>query len=212
MSFLKALSSRLGHALAVYGGWGLFGISFFDATVLSFPLLNDLLLIHLASQSPGRALLYALASAAGSVLGYAAVYGAARGGGNLLWRRRSPAASGRAPQWLGRNDFVAILFASLLPPPAPFKPFVAAAGVMRMNFARFCLALAVGRTLRFVGDALLGAHYGASAEAYFRANIGWASLTFAALLAGFTLLYRRLSRSVPETPVGRPGAPSSGPG
>lgn len=195
MPFLRSLTARLGSVLVLYGGWGLFSISFLDSSLLSFPLLNDLVLVHLASQSSTRrALIYALESTAGSVLGYATVYAIARGGGNLLWRRRSPEATGRARQWLERNDFVTILVTSLLPPPLPFKPVVISAGVLRMNILRFGLAVAVGRSLRFLGDAFIGARYGARAEAYFKDNMGWASLAIAALLVGISLLYRALSR------------------
>jgi membrane protein YqaA with SNARE-associated domain len=193
LPFVRSLTLRLSHLLALHGGWGLFAISFLDATFLAFPLLNDLLLIHLASRSPGLSLIYALESTAGSVLGYSTLYAICRRGGGFLWRRRSPQAMGRASQWLERNDFVAILAGSLLPPPVPFKPFVISAGVLRMNFRRFGLALLVGRSLRFFAGALLGVYYGARAEAYFKQNLGWASLVSALLLVGITLVYRALS-------------------
>ncbi len=211
MPFLRSLTLRLSHFLALYGGWGLFAISFLDATFLAFPLLNDLLLIHLASQSPRLSLIYALESTAGSVLGYSTVYAISRGGGRFLWRRRSPEAMGRASQWLERNDFVAILAGSLLPPPVPFKPFVISAGVLRMNFRRFGLALLVGRSLRFFVGALLGVYYGARAEAYFKQNLGWASLVTAVLLVGITLIYRALSSPPRQVPPAQPGPTPSNP-
>lgn len=191
---LKSLTARLAQTLALYGGWGLLGISFLDATILSFPLFNDLLLIHLAAQWPGRAPVYALGSAVGSVAGYSLLYALARGGGNLFRRGRPPEVTGRARQWLERNDFMAILVTSLLPPPAPFKPFVIGAGALRMNASRFGLALLVGRGLRFLADAWLGVHYAARAEAYFKENLGRVSLVVVALLLAVTFVYRALSR------------------
>lgn len=211
MPFLRSLSVQLAHVLALYGGWGLFAISFLDATFLAFPLVNDLLLIHLASQSPGRALIYALQSTAGSVLGYSTVYAISRSGGGFLWRRRSPEAMGRASRWLQRNDFVAILAGSLLPPPVPFKPFVISAGVLRMNFRRFALALLVGRSLRFFIGASMGVYYGARAEAYFKENLGWASLVTVVLLVGITLVYRALSNPPRQVPPAQPGTTPSNP-
>ena len=87
MHFLSSLSAGLGGVLARYGGWGLFAISFLDASVLGLPLINDLLLIHLSGQHPARAFVYVLQSTAGSVLGSYALYVFVRMGKRLLWRR-----------------------------------------------------------------------------------------------------------------------------
>src|SRR6267143_7031607 len=51
------------------GAPGLFLISFLDSSVLSFPVINDLLLIELCIQRPARMPLYASMAALGSVLG-----------------------------------------------------------------------------------------------------------------------------------------------
>ena len=123
MAFLKSLIVKLGQVLALYGGWGLLGISFLDSSFVPLPSANDLLLMHLSSQHPKRALLYALASTVGSVLGAYVIYGLARGGARFLWRWQSSAVMTRAHAWLERNEFVSILVMSLLPPPAPFKVF-----------------------------------------------------------------------------------------
>jgi membrane protein YqaA with SNARE-associated domain len=200
LSFFKSLSTKLGQVLALYGGWGLLGISFLDSTFVPLPGLNDLLLLHLSSQHPERALLYALASTIGSVAGAYLIYGLARGGATFLWRRRSSASMNRAHEWLERNEFASILVASLLPPPAPFKVFLITAGALRVNAARFGLALAMGRGLRFGVEAYLGARYGAQAEAYLKANFVWASLIVASVVILVSLAYRRLARRPPALP------------
>src|SRR5277367_5495293 len=51
------------------GAPGLFLISLLDSSVLSFPIINDLLLIQLSMQNHARMPLYALMAATGSVLG-----------------------------------------------------------------------------------------------------------------------------------------------
>jgi membrane protein YqaA with SNARE-associated domain len=51
------------------GAPGLFLISFLDSSVLTFPVINDLLLIELSIQHPARMVLYASMAALGSVLG-----------------------------------------------------------------------------------------------------------------------------------------------
>jgi membrane protein YqaA with SNARE-associated domain len=200
LAFLKSLFVKLGQVLALYGGWGLLGISFLDSSFVPLPSANDLLLMHLSSQHPKRALLYALASTVGSVLGAYVIYGLARGGARFLWRWQSSAAMTRAHAWLERNEFVSILVMSLLPPPAPFKVFLITAGALRVNAARFGVALLVGRSLRFASEALLGARYGTQAEAYLKEHFVWASLVAVGLIVALTLLHRRLARrSVPSS-------------
>jgi len=199
LAFLKSLFAKLGQVLALYGGWGLLGISFLDSSFVPLPSANDLLLIHLSSQHPKRALLYALASTVGSVLGAYVIYGLARGGARFLWRWQSSAAMTRAHAWLERNEFVSILVMSLLPPPAPFKVFLITAGALRVNAARFGVALLVGRSLRFASEALLGARYGVQAEAYLKEHFVWASLVAVGLIVALTLLHRRLARRSVES-------------
>jgi membrane protein YqaA with SNARE-associated domain len=210
LPFFKSLATELGEVLALYGGWGLLGISFLDSTFVPLPGLNDLLLLHLASQHRERAFLYALASTAGSVAGAYVIYALARGGATFLWRRRSSASMNRAHEWLERNEFASILVASLLPPPAPFKVFLITAGALRVNAARFGLALAIGRGLRFGVEAYLGARYGAQAEAYLKENFVWASLIVASAVILVSLVYRRLARREAAAPASDgPRPPSS---
>jgi membrane protein YqaA with SNARE-associated domain len=189
LPFFKSLSSRLGHVLALYGG-GLFIVSFLDSSFIPFPGINDLALIVLASQYPARAPFYTLMSTVGSLLGCYFMYGIARGGGRLAGGRSASTKGYRARRWLERNDFVAMLVASLLPPPAPLKVFVIGAGALRMHALRFGTALLVGRSLRFAAEAWLGTHYGAHAEAYLKKNLTWASLVTILIVLGLTFLSR----------------------
>ncbi len=210
LPFLKSLPAKLGHLLVLYGGWGLFAISFLDSSILSFPLVNDLLLIDLSSRHPDRMLVYVLQCTAGSVLGAYVIYGIARGGGEFLWRRSSSGKMSRARRWVERNDFVAILVASLLPPPTPFKIFPITAGLLRANPGRFGAALLVGRSLRFAGEGLMAVRYGARAEAYLKKHIVWISLVTVALIVGITLVYRQFrSRAGDEPPPTRAGSSAS---
>lgn len=192
MSFLKSLTSWLGRVLALYGGLGLVGISFLDSSFMPMPAVNDLLLIHLSIKFPNRMPFYALDATLGSILGGYVLYALGYGGRAMAARRSRPDKSGRVRRWVERNDFVALLVASLLPPPAPFKAFLVTAGAMRINLFRFGLALLVGRGVRFLLEGWLAARYGPAAEAYLRANIVWGSLVSVALVIVFSLLYRRL--------------------
>jgi membrane protein YqaA with SNARE-associated domain len=187
---MKSLSVKLGHLLVLYGGWGLFAMSFLDSSLIPFPVVNDLALIVMASNRPARWPLYALASTLGSVGGAYLLYELARGGGKFFFRKTTPHSITHAQGWLRRNDFLAVLVASILPPPAPLKVFILTAGMLRVNPINFGLALLVGRGLRFGADAWLGARYGVQAQVYLRHNLGRASLAAVILIVGLALLQR----------------------
>jgi len=198
LQFFNSLSSRIGHALALYGG-GLFFLSFLDSSFIPFPGINDIALIVLASKHPARSPFYALLSTLGSLLGCFVMYGIARGGGRLAGGKRSSTKRNRARRWLVQNEFVSMLVMALLPPPAPLKFFVIAAGALRMNMVNFGAALLVGRSLRFAAIAWLGAHYGAEAEAYLKKNLAWASLVTIVLVIGLALIFRWWKARHPAT-------------
>jgi len=176
--------------LALYGG-GLFVLSFLDSSLMPLPGINDVALIVLASKHPARAPFYALLSTLGSLLGCFLMYGIARGGGRLAGGgKRASTQRNRARRWLEQNEFVSMLVMALLPPPAPLKIFVIAAGALRMNLVNFGAALLVGRSLRFAAIAWLGADYGAEAEAYLKRNLTRASLVAIILVIVLTVIYR----------------------
>ena len=191
---LNSWSTKLGYMLVVYGGWGLLGISFLDSSLIPFPVLNDLALIVMASRRPAWWPMYAMASTIGSVLGIGLLYLIARGGGNYFWRKTKPQALTQAQRWLNRHEFVTILVACLLPPPAPLKAFILAAGILRANTVQFMLALMVGRGLRFGADAWLGARYGVRAQDYVRHNLAWTSVALVTVIVGLALLHRWWTR------------------
>ena len=197
---LKSLSVKVGQVLILYGGWGLFAMSFLDSSLIPFPVVNDLALMVMASKRPAWWPLYALASTLGSVSGAYLLYGIARGGGKFFWRKTKPHAIAHAQHWLERHDFVAILVASILPPPAPLKAFILTAGLLRVNALHFGLALLVGRGLRFAADAWLGARYGIRAEDYLRHNLGWASLAAVITIVGLALLQQWWSHRIQAHP------------
>jgi membrane protein YqaA with SNARE-associated domain len=192
---LKSLSAKLGHVLVLYGAWGLFAMSFLDSSVLSFPVVNDLMLIVMSSKRPAWWPIYALATTLGSVGGGYLLYGLARGGGRFIFRKTTAQTIAHAQRWLERNDFLAVLVASLLPPPAPYKVFILTAGLLRVDPIHFGLALLVGRGLRFGAEAWLGAHYGVQAQDYIRHNLGWVSLAAVLVIVGLALLQRWRAKS-----------------
>src|SRR5260370_30372911 len=132
MSSSKAWKQKVVAFASGLGAPGLFLISFLDSSILTFPIINDLLLIQLAMQRPARMPLYALAASLGSVLGCVLLYFIARKGGEALFHRKAGKHAHAIRHWVERNGFVGMLIAALLPPPTPFKVFVIAAGVFEV--------------------------------------------------------------------------------
>src|SRR5207302_9043786 len=71
------------------GAPGLFLISFLDSSVLTFPVINDLLLIELSMEHPARMPLYAFMAALVSVLGCVVLSFIARKGGEAFFHQKT---------------------------------------------------------------------------------------------------------------------------
>jgi membrane protein YqaA with SNARE-associated domain len=191
-----------GVALAL-GGPGLFLIAFLDSSFLSFPEVNDLLIIWLTTQNPERMPYYALMTTLGSIAGCLALYSLARKGGEAFLRRRFKQGHiDRAMDVFRRYGLLAILVPSILPPPMPFKIFVLAAGVARVRLPHFITAVAIGRGFRYFGEGLLAVWYGEAAGAFLKANARTIAIGVAALcLVGgiaYIIWQRRRNPMVPS--------------
>jgi membrane protein YqaA with SNARE-associated domain len=148
------------------GAPGLFLISFLDSSVLTFPVINDLLLIELSIQHPALMPLYALAAAVGSVLGCILLFFIAKKGGEALFHKRAGDHGHTIKDWVVRNGFGGMLVAALLPPPTPFKVFVFAAGVFEVRLLSFVSAITLARLFRYFGIGYLAIRYGHEALPY----------------------------------------------
>jgi membrane protein DedA with SNARE-associated domain len=84
--------------------------------------------------------------------------------GHRALNRFSESKQKRVKDLIDRYDVLSVLVASVLPPPFPFKLFVISAGVFRLNLVRFTIALAAGRTFRYLLEAYLAARYGERAK------------------------------------------------
>jgi membrane protein YqaA with SNARE-associated domain len=143
------------------GGTGLFIIAFLDSSFLSFPEVNDILIVYLTTRHKERMVYYALMTTLGSIAGCFALYSLARSGGEAFLRRRF---KGRhvdlAMERFRRYGLLAILIPSIMPPPMPFKIFVLAAGVAKVRPIDFIVAIAIGRGIRYFGEGLLAVYFG----------------------------------------------------
>jgi membrane protein YqaA with SNARE-associated domain len=192
-----------GFALAL-GGPGLFLIAFLDSSFLSFPEVVDVLIVWLTVQHPARMPYYALLSTLGSIAGCTTLFLVARKGGEAFLRKRVRGAHvDRAMNLVRKYGLFSVLIPALLPPPAPFKIFVLAAGIARIRVVDFVVAVALGRGLRYFGEGLLALWYGEAAIAFLRENTRQASLWMLAvvlILGGLWIVLKRLRRQHP--PVG----------
>lgn len=180
------------------GGPGLFLLAFLDSSFLALPEVVDILIVWTVLEHPDRWLWYGVMATAGSVAGSYVLYALARRGGETFLRKRlEDHHITRGMALFTRYGVLALIVPSLLPPPVPFKPFVLMAGVASMPRLRFVAAVTAGRSLRYVGEALLTLLYGRQALDYIHANATTVSfiLTAAILIGGVGYYaYRKLSR------------------
>ena len=184
------------RAVAVsMGGPGLFIIAFLDSSFLSFPEVNDILIILLTTQHPERMPYYALMTTLGSIAGCLALYSVARSGGEAFLRKRfKPHYVDAAMERFRRYGLLAILIPSILPPPTPFKIFVLAAGVAKVRPFDFILAIAIGRGIRYFGEGLLAVYYGERAGMLLQEHATEVALVaggLAVIVGGGWFLWRR---------------------
>jgi membrane protein YqaA with SNARE-associated domain len=183
------------------GGVGLFVIAALDSSFLSFPQVNDLLIMYLSTMYPERMPYYAAMTTAGSLLGCFMLYTVARKGGEVFLRKRfSGERVDRGMALYQRWGLLAVVVPSLLPPPTPFKLFVLMAGAAAVAPWRFALAIAIGRGIRYFGQGYLAVRYGEGAAQLVRENGTIVGLVLAAvaLLIGGIVYWRQRSRRPAE--------------
>jgi membrane protein YqaA with SNARE-associated domain len=157
-----------GFALAL-GGPGLFLIGYLDSSFLSFPEVNDLLVILMVTEHKERLLYYSMMATLGSVAGCLTLYYVARRGGQAFMRKRFKAHHvERGLQLFQKYGLLVVIVPALLPPPAPFKIFVLLAGVAAIPVWQFTTAVFIARFVRYAGEGLLAVFYGERAAAFLK--------------------------------------------
>ena len=177
------------------GGIGLFVIALLDSSFLSFPQVNDLLIIVLSTRSPERMPYYAGMTTVGSLIGCFMLYGVARRGGEVFLRKRLKGRYvDRALKLYQKYGLLAVVVPSLLPPPVPFKVFVLLAGAAAVSPWRFGVAVVIGRGIRYFGQGYLAVLYGEQAADFMRAHgaeIGIGLAIAAIVIAAGVIVWRR---------------------
>lgn len=146
------------------GPFGLFAVALLDSALVPLPGGADAVMILLSTARPAWWPLYAAAATLGSVIGCVILYYISRRAGRRALSRFSERKQRRVKELIDRYDVLAVLVASVLPPPFPFKLFVITTGVFRLNVWRFAGAIAAGRAFRFLLEGYLAARYGEHAR------------------------------------------------
>jgi membrane protein YqaA with SNARE-associated domain len=182
--FFRAIQT----SLIAYGTFGLFLIALLDAAFIPIPGGPDVVVIALSHHSHSWMPIYVAVAVIGSTLGSLILYLVARRGGEKVLQKFSASQRERAIRLVDEYDFWALLVASVLPPPFPFKVFVLSAGAFGMKLWRFILALVLGRGFRFVLEGVLAVVYGEAAIDVLKAHYPKVGLTAAAVILVILLI------------------------
>ena len=202
MKFLTKWLTRLSEYLITYGAFGLFAVAFLDSTFVPLPSSADALMILLSTTNPSWMLLYAFMATSGSALGCWILYLISRRAGSRALNRFSEAKQQRVKNWIEKYDAFAVLVATLLPTPFPFKLFVVTAGVFRFSLLRFMLAIIVGRAFRFLLEGYFAVRYGAQAKEILAKYYPFIGLGLVVLIVLYVVLRQKLKR--PEIATDHP--------
>src|SRR5690242_13866594 len=175
-----------------------------DSSLLSLPEINDYLVVGRCFRQPSAVFYFPLFAAIGSVIGCNILYSIVRRGGQAVLRRRFPVASiKKVERAYERFGFFAIAIPAVLPPPLPFKIFVATAGALEYPRWKFLLTVMIARSLRYYVEGILAVFYGRRVLLFLRDN-GLVIVSIVATLAligpAFTFLSSGAEAQGPPLP------------
>lgn len=163
--WLHVLGRRLGHFIVhvpiFVAGPAMILIGALDSSLLSLPEVNDYLVVVRCYTHPRDVFLFPMFAAIGSVLGCLLLYAIlSRGGRAVLHRKFRVEHVQQVERWYARFGVLALAVPALMPPPMPFKIFVATAGALQFPRRKFLLTILVARSLRYYAEGTLAVFYG----------------------------------------------------
>lgn len=194
---IQSISSglvRLSDYFIALGPFGLFTVALLDSAFVPLPSSADALMLLLSAAHPSLMPFYALLATAGSTIGCVSLYYISRRAGGRALKKFSERKQKRVKELIDRYDVLAVLVASLLPPPFPFKLFVITAGVFRFSVLRFTLAIIAGRAFRFLLEGFFAVRYGSQAKQILARYYPWIGVVVVLVLITFFLMRNQLKK------------------
>src|SRR5882762_1360750 len=198
--WLRVVGRWLGHyvtsAPLIMAAPAMVVIGALDSSLLSLPEINDYLVVGRCIRHHSAAIYFPLFAATGSVLGCYLLYSIMRRGGQALLRRRFKAEHIlRAEKAYARFGVLALAVPAVLPPPLPFKIFVATAGTLEYPRWKFLATVMIARSFRYYVEGTLAVFYGRRVLSLLRDNGLVIAVIVVAiailLLLGYTIINRR---------------------
>jgi len=154
MAKWKFVALFLANFLAKFGVFGVGAAALLDSSTIPIPM--DAILAGYVWYDKSHFWLYCLLGAVGSAIGGLLPYGLGRAGGELfLLKHINRERFEKMRTRFERQEFLAMMIPSMLPPPTPWKACVFAAGVFEMRIVPFMLAVFSGRMVRWLVLSLL---------------------------------------------------------
>ncbi len=158
---MKRFAAHLYTLLFHLGGFGALGLGILDSSFLVMPLANDILIVGLTARRHIMLPYYAFMASAGSVLGCALTDAISRKGGEEgLGKHVSARRLEYVKKKVKKSAAWALAVASLMPPPFPFTPFVAAAAALQYPRQKLLTVIGISRFIRFSAVGLLAVFFG----------------------------------------------------
>ena len=146
-------------------------IASLDSSLLSLPEINDYLVVARCYKYPSAVFYFPLFAALGSVTGCLLLYTIMRRGGQALLRKRfKPEQIKRVERAYERFGVFAIAIPAILPPPLPFKIFVATAGTLEYPRWKFLLTVMLARSFRYYVEGTLAVFFGKQVLLFMKDN------------------------------------------
>jgi membrane protein YqaA with SNARE-associated domain len=120
-----------------------------DSSLLTLPEVNDYITIARVANNPNEVYYFPLFPAVGSLIGCLVLYRIARRGEQYVSNKFHPRHLNRVKALYRKWGVFALVIPAILPPPMPFKIFVATAGALNYPVLRFSTVIMIARTIRY---------------------------------------------------------------